>query len=54
MSRKTFIYFGAIVGSLAGGSAPGLWGAGPLSGWSFLLGTVGGLLGIWLAYRASA
>jgi hypothetical protein len=48
------IYFGATVGSLAGGYIPGLWGAGIFSGWSFLLGTLGGLLGVYLAYQLTA
>lgn len=54
MSRKSFLYIGATAGSLLGGYLPSLWGADGLSAWSLLLGTIGGLAGIWLAYRITA
>jgi hypothetical protein len=39
----------AMVGMTAGGCVPMLWGDDSLlSGWSFLLGFVGGIFGIWL------
>jgi len=54
MSRKSFFYIGATIGSLIGGYIPSLWGAGAFSGWSLFLGTIGGIAGVWLAYRATA
>jgi hypothetical protein len=54
MSRKSFFYLGATLGSVIGGYVPTLWGAGDFSGWSIVLGTVGGLLGVWAAYRLTA
>jgi hypothetical protein len=54
MSRKSLIYLGATIGGIVGGYLPALWGASDISGWSILLGTVGGVAGAILAYRASA
>jgi hypothetical protein len=54
MSRKSWFYLGAIVGSTAGSFVPALWGADAFSGWGIFLGVVGGLAGIWAAYRLSA
>jgi hypothetical protein len=54
MSRKSTLYLGGGIGSVAGGYLPTLWGAGAFSGTSILLSTVGGLLGIWLAFRLTA
>jgi hypothetical protein len=48
---KTAVYIGATVGGLIGGYVPTLWGAGFLSGWSILTSAIGGLLGIWVAWR---
>jgi len=50
MSRKTMIVLGMIVGSVAGGYAPTLLGAGALSFAPFVGSVVGGILGIWIAY----
>jgi len=50
MSRKA-IWLGVLIGSALGGCLPSLWHAGPFSMWSILLSAVGGLAGIWLAYR---
>jgi hypothetical protein len=50
MSRKA-IWLGMIIGSTIGGCVPGLWHAGLFSIWSIVLSTVGGLAGIWVAYR---
>lgn len=41
----------AGVGSTIGGFIPTLWGASLFSGWSVLLTAVGGIAGIYLAYR---
>jgi len=54
MSRKTLCYIGGGIGSTAGGYLPSLWGTGIFSGWSILLSLVGGILGVWLAYKYSA
>ncbi len=51
MSDKKLIYLGASVGSILGSMVPNLWGAGVFSLSSILLGGVGGVLGIWLAYK---
>ena len=51
MSRKTVIIIGMIVGSTAGGYVVTLFGAGAISFASLLGSTVGGLLGIWIAFK---
>jgi len=48
---KRAIWFGVLVGSTIGGCIPSLWHASAFSMWSITLGTVGGLAGIWVAYR---
>ena len=50
MSRKSMIMLGMIIGSLAGGYAPTLFGASAFSPASWLGGIAGGILGIWLTY----
>jgi len=51
MSRKSMIMFGIVIGSMAGGYVPTLLGADTFSVASLLGSTVGGILGIWLAYK---
>jgi hypothetical protein len=51
MSPKSLYLLGAIVGGTIGGFVPDLWHAGAFSGWGILCSTLGGLAGIWLAYR---
>ncbi len=51
MSDKLVITIGAGLGSTIGGFVPTLWGSGLLSGWSVVLTAIGGILGIYLAYR---
>lgn len=51
MDSKKLIWFGAIAGSTIGGCAPALWHASAFSMSGLVLSTVGGLLGIWAAYR---
>ena len=53
MSRKSAVMFGMIIGSIAGGYVPALFGAGVFSFASVVGGMVGGLLGIWIAFRIS-
>ena len=52
MSRGSYIWLGALVGSTIGGMIPSLWGDGMFSGWSILLSGAGGLGGIWIGYWA--
>jgi uncharacterized membrane protein YeaQ/YmgE (transglycosylase-associated protein family) len=47
-------YVGGFVGSLGGSFIPSLWGAGQLSMSSLLFFVVGGVVGIWVAYRLFA
>lgn len=53
VSTKTLIWIGAIVGSTAGSFIPELWGAGAFTFSSIILGTLGGIAGIWLGFKAS-
>jgi hypothetical protein len=48
---KTFVMTGMIVGSLAGGYVPLLWGGSVFSFSSILLSGVGGLAGIWFGLK---
>ena len=52
MDRK-LIWLGAVIGSTLGGCAPALWHASVFSISSMVLSIVGGIVGIWLGYRAS-
>lgn len=51
MSRKTLIFIGMIIGSGVGGYVATWLGAGTLSFTSLIASTIGGLLGICIAYR---
>jgi hypothetical protein len=51
VDTKKLIWFGAIAGSVLGGCVPGLWHASALSLSGLLFSTIGGLAGIWLAWR---
>lgn len=51
MSRKSFIWTGALVGSTIGGLIPSIWGAGFLSFSSIILESIGALMGIWAAFK---
>ena len=43
--------FGAIVGSTVGGFIPSLWHASMFSVWGVILSTIGGVVGIWAAWK---
>ncbi|HUC20674.1 MAG TPA: hypothetical protein VMR98_04230 [Candidatus Polarisedimenticolaceae bacterium] len=51
MNRKTIIWVGAIGGSFIGGLIPQMLGADWMSLWGLLTSMVGGLLGIWAAFK---
>jgi hypothetical protein len=44
-------YMGGSLGSILGSFVPELWGAGQLSMWSLLFFLLGGIMGVWIAYR---
>jgi len=48
---KQFVWLGVFVGSAIGDLIPSLWGAGPLSFSSIIFSTIGGILGIYVAYK---
>ena len=49
--NKSLVLLMATVGSVIGGWLPTLFGVGDLSGWGIFWGTIGGLAGIWVAYK---
>ena len=51
MSPRVLYFIGATVGGTIGGFVPDLWGAGAFSEWGVLLSTIGGLAGLWIAYK---
>lgn len=51
MIGKGPTYLGATVGSIAASFIPELWGAGQLSLWSVVFFMIGGIVGVWVAYR---
>jgi uncharacterized membrane protein YeaQ/YmgE (transglycosylase-associated protein family) len=53
MNSRNVYWLAALVGSTIGGALPGLWGAGAFSATGILTGTIGGIVAIWLAYRAT-
>lgn len=50
MTKKTLIWIGLTVGSLAGAYLPVLWGGDVISFSSVMLSAVGGFAGIWFGY----
>jgi len=52
MSRKKLIMLGMVLGSVAGGYLPGLFGQDGLMV-SLLGSLIGGIIGIWIGYRFS-
>lgn len=52
-SSKKLMMMGLLIGSLVGGYIPCLFGAGFLSMWGIVGSMVGGVLGIWIAYKVA-
>ena len=48
---KSLVFLGMVIGSTAGSYVPLLWGADMFSFSSVIGGAIGGVGGIWLAYR---
>jgi hypothetical protein len=53
MSDKQLIWVGAFVGSTVGGFVPRLWHASMLSISGIVCSAIGGLAGIWVAWKAT-
>ena len=53
MSTKTLVTIGMVIGSLAGGYLPVLWGGSALSFSSIIFSGIGGILGVYLGYKLS-
>lgn len=51
MSRKSLVLLGMFIGSIIGGYVPVLFGADLLSFTSILGNGLGGLAGVWIAYK---
>lgn len=51
MDTKKLVWIGMFVGSAIGNYMPLLWGGGSFSFSSIILGSVGGLLGIWGGFK---
>ena len=51
MSNRSLFWLGAGIGGTIGGFVPAIWGGSLLGGWSILLSTVGGVLGVLAAYK---
>jgi hypothetical protein len=52
MNTKSLIWIGMGIGSTLGGFVPRLWGASFFSFAGFVCSGIGGLFGIWVAYKA--
>lgn len=50
---KTFIMTGLVVGSIAGGYVPMLWGGSVFSFSSLFLSALGAIAGIWVGFKVS-
>ncbi|MCX5750672.1 MAG: hypothetical protein NT099_03240 [Candidatus Saganbacteria bacterium] len=51
MSNKSAVFWGMIIGSTVGGYLPSFFGVDVFSMLSLLGSFLGGILGIWIAYR---
>lgn len=52
MVDRRLIYLGLFIGSTIGSLVPSLWGEGMFSISSIVLSLLGGIAGIWVAYKA--
>ena len=52
--RKTIVIIGMVIGSYVGSAVPLLWGESMLSIASLIFGALGGLAGIYVAYKFSS
>ncbi len=50
---KKIIYIGMVIGSVVGGYLPTIFGIGAFSITSVFCGGLGGIIGIWLAWKIS-
>lgn len=48
---KKIALLAVSIGSLIGGYVPSIFGAGPFSLWGIVMGTVGGIAGLWVYKR---
>jgi len=53
MNPKILVWIGILIGSTVGGWLPTLWGGEILSFSSIIGSLIGGLFGIWIAYKIS-
>ena len=51
MNTRALYYLGAGIGGTVASLIPALWGGSLFGGWSIILSGVGGLVGIWAAYK---
>lgn len=51
MGTRRLIWFGLIAGSTIGGFVPELWHASMFSLWGIVMSTIGGIIGIWAAWK---
>jgi predicted MFS family arabinose efflux permease len=51
MPSRTLVWVAILTGSTIGGVIPELWGAEMLSFTSLLLSGIGGLVGLWIAFK---
>jgi predicted MFS family arabinose efflux permease len=51
MPSRVLIWVAILIGSTIGGAIPELWGAEMLSFTSLLLSGIGGLVGLWIAFK---
>jgi hypothetical protein len=51
--NKQVIMIGMVIGSVLGGYLPALWGGSVFSVTSILCGGLGGIIGIWVAWKIS-
>ena len=51
MNTRALYYLGAGIGGTVASLIPALWGGSLLGGWSIILSGVGGIAGLWVAYK---